>query len=169
MLEVDTEAFLAEEVRIRKLLAKAAAKGKDLPPSHPLVNLMRLWADFCGILQDRDETHLLTWIPGKGADQGCLKFTCMDASAYLAERFRPLAGAVLFSATLKPFDYYQRLSGLPEKRTRKVEVASPFPGGPPQDPAGAPDLHPLPSARTLGAPHRPVPGPGSCPCGRATT
>jgi len=123
VLEVDTEAFLEEETRIRRLLAKTAAEGKELPPSHPLVRLLRLWSDFCGVLRERGEAHLLSWIP---QGSGCLKLTCLDASAYLAERFKPLAGVLLFSATLKPFDYYQRLSGLPEKGTRELEVSSPF-------------------------------------------
>lgn len=124
VVEVDSEAFLEEEIRIRRILAKAAAEGKDLPPSHPLVRLLRLWSEFCSVLRERGEEHLLTWNP---QGSGTLKITCLDASAHLAARFKPLAGAVLFSATLKPFDYYQRLSGLPEKQTREIEVASPFP------------------------------------------
>jgi len=124
VLEVDGEAFLGEENRLRRLLAKAASEGKDLAPSHPLVRLLRLWSEFCGILRERGEEQLLTWNP---QGSGTLRFSCLDASGYLAERFKPLAGALLFSATLKPFDYYRRLSGLPERDTRELEVGSPFP------------------------------------------
>jgi DNA excision repair protein ERCC-2 len=38
-----------------------------------------------------------------------------------------LAGAVLFSATLKPFHYHQRLAGLDDPATLSAEVPSPFP------------------------------------------
>jgi len=117
-LDVDGSLFNAEEQRIRKQLAKAAAGGTDLPPSHPLVQLFRIWSEFCGVLRERTEAHLLTWMDR-------LQITCVDASPYLAECFRPLAGAVLFSGTLKPFDYYARLSGIPEPRCE--EIASPFP------------------------------------------
>ncbi len=119
-LDVDPSLFNAEEQRLRKLLAKAAADGLELPPSHPLVQLFRQWSEFCGVLKERTEAHLMTWIP-----PGRLQITCVDASAHLAERFKPLAGAVLFSGTLKPFDYYQRLSGLTS--SSREEIPSPFP------------------------------------------
>lgn len=117
-LDVDSTAFNAEEQRIRKLLAKAAAEGHELAPSHPLVQLFRLWSEFCGVLRERGEAHLLTWLDR-------LQITCVDASPYLAERFKPLAGAVLFSGTLKPFEFYARLSGLAKPRCE--EIPSPFP------------------------------------------
>lgn len=120
VLEVDPGPFIAEEQRIRHLLAKAATDGHDLPPSHPLVQLFRQWSDFCGVLRERTEAHLLTWTP-----PGRLQITCVDASSHLAERFKPAAGAVLFSGTLKPFGYYARLAGLPDARNE--EIPSPFP------------------------------------------
>lgn len=119
-LDVDPTLFNAEEQRLRKLLAKAATEGTELAPSHPLVQLFRQWSEFCGILRERSEAHLLTWIP-----PGRLQITCVDASTHLKERFKPLAGAVLFSGTLKPFEYYARLSGLTKPRC--AEIPSPFP------------------------------------------
>ncbi len=119
-LDADPSLFSAEEQRLRKLLAKAASDGTELAPSHPLVQLFRAWSEFCGVLRERTEAHLLTWTP-----PGRLQITCVDASSHLAERFAPLAGAVLFSGTLKPFDYYARLSGL--RKPRCEEIPSPFP------------------------------------------
>lgn len=119
-LDVDPGLFNGEEQRIRKLLGKAAAQGLELAPGHPLVQLFRQWSEFCGGLQERTEAHLLTWIP-----PGRLQITCVDAAGYLAGRFKPLAGAVLFSGTLKPFEYYERLTGL--TGARREEIPSPFP------------------------------------------
>lgn len=119
-LDLDPVPFTAEEKRIRDLIAKAGAEGLELAPSHPLVQLFRMWSDFCAILRERTEAHLLTWTP-----PGRLQITCVDASSHLAERFESLAGAVLFSGTLKPFDYYARLSGLTKPRCE--EIPSPFP------------------------------------------
>lgn len=119
-LEVDPGPFNGEEQRIRTLLAKAASEGHELAPSHPLVQLFRQWSEFCGVLRELTEAHLLTWTP-----PGRLQITCVDASGHLAERFKPLAGTVLFSGTLKPFDYYERLSGLAQSRCE--EIPSPFP------------------------------------------
>jgi len=119
-VEVDPVPYSAEEQRIRKLVAKAAVEGIELSPSHPLVQLFRQWSEFCGVLRERTEAHLTTWVP-----PGRLQITCVDASLHLAERFKPLAGAVLFSGPLKPFDYYARLSGIDSYRTQ--EIPSPFP------------------------------------------
>ncbi|HEX7554751.1 MAG TPA: ATP-dependent DNA helicase, partial [Geothrix sp.] len=119
-LDLDPALFNTEEKRIRGLIAIAAGEGLELAPSHPLVQLFRMWSDFCAILRERTEAHLLTWTP-----PGRLQITCVDASSHLAERFEPLAGAVLFSGTLKPFAYYARLSGLTKPRCE--EIPSPFP------------------------------------------
>jgi DNA excision repair protein ERCC-2 len=119
---LEPEPFLAEEARLRKLLAKAAAEGAALTPSHPLVQLFRLWSDFCAVARELAPWHLVTWIP-----PGRLQITCADASAHLAERLEALAGAALFSATLKPFAFYETLSGLPPERTLREEIPSPFP------------------------------------------
>ncbi|HWQ08631.1 MAG TPA: ATP-dependent DNA helicase [Holophaga sp.] len=116
-VEVDPEPFQAEEARLRKQVAKAAAGGASLPPGHPLVQLFRLWSDFCAALP---EARIVTWIP-----PGRLQITCPEASAHLAERMKALAGTVLFSGTLKPFPFYEQLSGLAGSLCE--EVASPFP------------------------------------------
>jgi len=119
-VEVDAEAFQEEELRLRTLLAQAAAEGQELAPGHPLVQLYRGWTDFCEGLRGRTDAHLLTWVP-----PGRLQITCVDASAHLAARFAAAAGAVLFSATLKPFPYQARRCGLEDPRCE--EVGSPFP------------------------------------------
>lgn len=116
-VEVDPAPFLAEQLRMRKLVAKAAGEGVPLSPSHPLVQLFRLWSEFCAALPT---VRILTWIP-----PGRLQITCPEASEHLAERLKGLANVVLFSGTLKPFDFYERLSGLSE--SLREEVASPFP------------------------------------------
>jgi DNA excision repair protein ERCC-2 len=116
-VEVEPTRFQAEELRIRKLAAKAAAEGVPLSPSHPLVQLFRLWSDFCAVLPT---ARLITWIP-----PGRLQITCPEASEHLAERLKHLANVVLFSGTLKPFEFYERLSGL--SGSLREEVASPFP------------------------------------------
>jgi DNA excision repair protein ERCC-2 len=118
----DAQPFYAEEHRLGKLLAWAAEQGLDLGLAHPLMELYHAWAGFCGVLRELGEAHAVTWIP-----PGRLQITCADASAHLAGRFAALAGSVLFSATLKPFQYHHRLSGLEDPAT--AEVPSPFPPG----------------------------------------
>jgi DNA excision repair protein ERCC-2 len=120
----DPAPFFGEEHRIGKLLAWAAGNGHELGPSHPLTELYRAWAGFCAVLRGLGDPHTLTWIP-----PGRLQITCADASAHLQTRMAALHSAVLFSATLKPFLYHQRLAGLDDPATATAEVPSPFPPG----------------------------------------
>jgi DNA excision repair protein ERCC-2 len=124
VLRPDPQPFFGEERRIGQLLAAAAGKGQELGPSHPLTELYHAWAGFCAVLRELGDPHVITWIP-----PGRLQITCADASAHLEPRFQALAGAVLFSGTLKPFHYHQRLAGLEDPRTESAEVLSPFPAG----------------------------------------
>ena len=116
-VEVDPAPFQEEEFRLRRLVAKAAAEGVPLAPGHLLVQLFRLWSEFCAALPT---ARLITWLP-----PGRLQITCPDASEHLAERIKGLASVVLFSGTLKPFAFYERLAGLSGSLCE--EVASPFP------------------------------------------
>ena len=126
LLELDAQPFHGEERRIGQLLAWAGAHGRELGPAHPLMELHYAWSAFCAVLRVLGEEHTVSWVP-----PGRLQITCADASAHLAERMAPLAGAVLFSATLKPFQYHQRLLGLEEPLAAGppllAEVPSPFP------------------------------------------
>jgi len=118
----EPQPFFGEEHRIGRLLAWAAGAGLELGPQHPLTELYHAWAGFCAVLRDLGDPHVVTWIP-----PGRLQITCADASSHLAARMATLAGAVLFSATLKPFLYHQRLNGLDGPGTASAEVPSPFP------------------------------------------
>ena len=122
VVTLEAQAFLAEDVRIAKLAGDAAARGLELKATHPLVELQRAWSEFCAVLKLLGPPHTITWIP-----PGRLQITCADASDHLQERMDGLAGAVLFSATLKPFLYYQRLAGLDGREVVQREVPSPFP------------------------------------------
>lgn len=124
VLRPDPQPFFGEEHRIGRLLAWAAGNGFELGPSHPLTELYQAWAGFCAVLRDLGEAHGVTWIP-----PGRLQITCADASGHLRARFAALHGAVLFSGTLKPFLYHQRLCGLDDPRGATAEVPSPFPPG----------------------------------------
>ena len=61
--------------------------------------------------------------PHRGAAQ--LAILNLDPSIFLADRWAKLVSVTLFSATLKPFDYYQQLLGLDEQCARG-SLPSPF-------------------------------------------
>jgi DNA excision repair protein ERCC-2 len=55
-----------------------------------------------------------------------LKITCCDASEHLKLAYKEFKNVVAFSATLKPFSYYQELLGFSNKNTQTIEFSSPF-------------------------------------------
>ena len=71
------------------------------------------------------EEFFTTFHPHPGG--GIVKITCCDASAMLKDRYDEYEQVVGFSATLKPFDYYARLSGLDPATVKTAEFQSPFP------------------------------------------
>jgi len=56
-----------------------------------------------------------------------VKITCCDASSMLKDCYQEYEQIVGFSATLKPFAYYARLSGLDPGTVSQSEFPSPFP------------------------------------------
>ena len=56
-----------------------------------------------------------------------MKLLCCDASAHLAACFEPFARVIAFSATLRPFEFYAKLSGLDLGSLGTASFASPFP------------------------------------------
>jgi len=67
----------------------------------------------------------LTWRRGAGAHG--IKMNCCDASEHLSEKMENFCNVVAFSATLKPFNYYARLSGFNLDKLSLAEFVSPFP------------------------------------------
>lgn len=56
-----------------------------------------------------------------------LGLLCRDPSVFLSSFFDKVGAAVCMSATLFPYDFYQNLLGVPEKRCSILEYSSPFP------------------------------------------
>jgi DNA excision repair protein ERCC-2 len=56
-----------------------------------------------------------------------LRLVCLDPARFLGPIWREVAGAVLMSATLRPFEFYEDLLGLPPERTGRIVLESPFP------------------------------------------
>ena len=87
------------------------------------------WSAFVEALEyiaepDTDE-FFVTFHPH--ANGGIVRITCCDASAMLKDCYDEYEQVVGFQATLKPFDYYARLSGLDPETVKTAEFQSPFP------------------------------------------
>jgi DNA excision repair protein ERCC-2 len=83
-----------------------------------------MWSEFVNSLNLSGEEFFQTY--QRNGFTEMLKITCCDASEHLKLAYKEFKNVVAFSATLKPFAYYQELLGFPNKNTRHVEFSSPF-------------------------------------------
>ncbi len=60
-------------------------------------------------------------------DGGNARLLCLDPAPFLRRRLDYFQGAVLMSATLNPFDFFQRMTGLTEPEVDVLDLPSPFP------------------------------------------
>ena len=123
------ELFRDRHARLGAFLSRYLDSGVEIPNQDVILRLCYYWAEFSETLAfvgdpDRQE-FFTTFYPH--ATGGMVKITCCDASVLLKECYKEYDQIVGFSATLKPFDYYVRLSGLDSGKVKTAEFESPFP------------------------------------------
>ncbi len=128
-IDPPVELFLEQDARLRAFLSRYLDSGPDIQKQDVILRLSFYWSAFTETLEyvadpDRPE-FFTTFHPHSGG--GTVRITCCDASAMLKDCYDEYGEVVGFSATLKPFDYYTRLSGLDAGKVKCAEFASPFP------------------------------------------
>ena len=116
--------FHEQDAVLRAFLSRYLESDVEIIARDPILRLCFYWSEFTAALEFLGEgtrpEFFTTYNPA-----GSIKITCCDASAMLKGAYGEYENVVGFSATLKPFDYYSRLSGMEEVRTS--EFQSPFP------------------------------------------
>ena len=127
-IDPPVEPFLEQDAELRALLSRYLDSDVEIQPRDVVLRFSFYWSAFTEALQyvsdpEREE-FFTTFHPH--ASGGTVKITCCDASEMLRDRYDEYGHAVGFSATLKPFDYYAKLSGLDPEAIKKAEFQSPF-------------------------------------------
>jgi DNA excision repair protein ERCC-2 len=125
-IDPPSKAFLKQDEKLRTFLSTYLKSDVEIAPKDPVLNLSFYWSQFTEALEfiaGGKEEFFTTFYPAPIK----LKITCCDASAMLKEAYGSFRNVVAFSATLKPFDFYARLSGLLDKDFKTAEFVSPFP------------------------------------------
>lgn len=119
-------AFTEQEAHLRQFLSTYLNSDVEIKPRDVVLRLSMYWAEFTQALQfvssERKE-FFTTFNPFPAS----IKITCCDAAEMLRDSYQNFQHVVAFSATLKPFEYYSRLSGFDEKAIKTAEFLSPFP------------------------------------------
>jgi len=128
-IEPPVAPFLDLDGRLRTFLSRYLEADLEIEAGDPVLRLAFYWSEFAQILElvaDAKQQEFFTTYHPQAAG-GSIRITCCDASALIRERYQEYRQVVGFSATLKPFDYYAKLSGLDQEELLTAEFASPFP------------------------------------------
>jgi DNA excision repair protein ERCC-2 len=120
--------FRELDAKLRVLLSRYIDSGAEIQPRDVILRLCFSWSEFTEALEyasDPGRMEFFTTFHPHPAG-GTVKITCCDASAMLENRYDEYEQVVGFSATLKPFDYYAKLSGMDPEKVRNAEFPSPF-------------------------------------------
>jgi DNA excision repair protein ERCC-2 len=123
IIDIDLDPFLELEKDIRDMTVEYLESEAEILPQDPLLRFMNMWSDFVNAVGHSGEEFFQTYQRQNSLEM--LKITCCDAAEHLALAYEEFKNIVAFSATLKPFEYYQELLGFPEN-TLQVEFQSPF-------------------------------------------
>jgi DNA excision repair protein ERCC-2 len=119
--------FYEQDTALRNFLARYIESASEIQARDPVLALSFYWSGFLQgleVLQDANEFFATFHDQPHGAE---IKITCCDASQFLRDTYEKFEQVVAFSATLKPFEFYQRMSGLGAEALRIAEFTSPFP------------------------------------------
>jgi DNA excision repair protein ERCC-2 len=128
-IEPPAERFLEQDARLRAFLSRYLDSEVEIRNKDVVLRLCFYWSAFTETLEyvgDPDRQEFFTTYHPHPAG-GTVNITCCDASAMLKDCYGDYQQVVGFSATLKPFEYYVRLSGLDAEKVKTQEFASPFP------------------------------------------
>lgn len=127
-IELELEPFLEHRETLRGFLSSYLDSDVEIKPRDIVLRFVFYWSEFTDILEQiHGEDHpqfFISWWPE--GQTGAVKITCCDASTLIKPRYENYENVVAFSATLKPFDYYARLSGLLDENLVTSEFKSPF-------------------------------------------
>lgn len=121
--------FLDQDTVLRGFLSRYLESDVEIQPRDPVLRLCFYWSEFAQALEyvaDPNRKEFFTTFQPNSAG-GTIKITCCDASALVRPVYDSYQNVVAFSATLKPFDYYAKLSGLDPEVVQTAEFHSPFP------------------------------------------
>lgn len=135
VIDPPAQVFLDQEAELRAFLSRYLESDVEIQPRDVVLRLCFYWSEFTSALDfittPKNPVFFTTFQVqdsyGQERPASIVKITCCDASEMLKECYDEFDQVVGFSATLKPFDYYAKLSGLDPLELKTAEFHSPFP------------------------------------------
>lgn len=126
-LNPEIEAFTQVNEELKSFLSTYLDSDVEIKARDVVLRMVFGWGEFTEILVSLSPEHSQFFMTSQndGRNQH-IRITCCDASLLIKERYENFQNLVLFSATLKPFDYYIKLAGLSDMNLLTEEFGSPF-------------------------------------------
>ncbi len=121
--------LMMQDQELKAFLSTYLSSDVDIQPKDVVMRLSFYWSEFTQALEfmkSTTEENRGRFFTTFNPNPATIKITCCDASEMLKDTYDEYANVVAFSATLKPFDFYSRLSGLMSKNLQTAEFVSPF-------------------------------------------
>jgi DNA excision repair protein ERCC-2 len=124
----ETEIFVSINEELKSFLSLYLDSDIEIKSQDVVLRLVFYWGGFTEILSNLKSEQTQFFVTGvnNGRSKN-IKITCCDASDLIREKYDLFQNVILFSATLKPFSYYAKLSGLELSELLIEEFKSPFP------------------------------------------
>lgn len=121
---INADEFSELNSRVRDFTSDYLESDVEILPGDPILGFANLVSQFVDALELTGDEFFHTY--QKLWNDEMLKVTCCDASKQLKLAYKEFKNTAAFSATLKPFSYYQQLMGMSEDKTKTFEFSSPF-------------------------------------------
>lgn len=123
----EAESFISVNEELKSFLSSYLDSDVEIKARDVVLRLTFYWGEFTEVLANLSYQEEEFFITGQNdGNNRTIKITCCDASRLISERYDFFHHVVVFSATLKPFDYYAKLSGLMGENLLMEEFHSPF-------------------------------------------
>lgn len=126
-VSMNKESFALLNEELKAFLASYLDSDIEIKAKDVVLRFVFYWGEFTDVLLHLDPASEEFFITSQNDGKSLtIKITCCDASSLIKERYDFFKNIVAFSATLKPFEYYSKLSGLEGDSLLKEEFLTPF-------------------------------------------
>ena len=126
-LKLDFESFIYVNEELKSFLSEYLDSDVEIKSGDAVLKMVFYWGGFTDVLSElKSETSAFFITAQNDGKNRMVKITCCDASGLIQERYDYFKNLILFSATLKPFDYYAKLAGVHGMDLIQEEFQSPF-------------------------------------------
>ena len=129
-IEPKLSLFVSLDGEMKAWLAQYLQSSTEIKRGDVVLLFTRMWGDFTAALDflkaPKREEFFSIFDPLGGTQEGAIRIICCNAAPQLQDIYKFFNQVVAFSATLKPFEFYSKLSGLDGGKLEVVEFLSPY-------------------------------------------